>query len=295
MKRTARPRKNARQMETDAAAARPSRSRVPSVPAAEALRMLVRRGLRPRTLTPDLPFPPDIGDETADRLCALLRHYAFRLFLRGAIQRPDGFAPDDATPYVKGAAAGRFADGLVELGIATRLPDRRYQLARPAASFGPTLEWYLSRELHKRLAFDVVSGVKFHATGVGGDLDVVAAAEGKLVYLEVKSSPPKHLSDEEVRAFYQRVDLLRPDLTLFVMDTALRLSDKVIPMLHAGLARRPGEAVDAPTRIRREVWMLAPSVYAVNSRPDLMGNVALAIAEGLRARTPFTAARLSPS
>jgi hypothetical protein len=53
-------------------------------------------------------------------------------------------------------------------------------------------------------------------------LHVVAAAEGKLVYLELKSSPPKHLSDAEVSAFFDRLRVVRPDTTLFVMDAPLR-------------------------------------------------------------------------
>lgn len=248
--------------------------------------MLARRGLRPRIPKADLPFPPDFDDAAAERFSMLLRHYAFRLFLRGAIQRPDGFAPDAATPYVNGPVARRFADALVALGIGRQRPDGRYQLVRPAASFGPTLEWYLSRELERGLGFDVATGVQFHAPGVGGDLDVVAAAEGKLVYLELKSSPPKHLSDEEVRAFFDRVVVLRPDLTLFVVDTALRLSDKVVPMLHAQLTRRGSSGVAAPQRIKREVWMLTSHLYAVNSRPDLVANVALAIAQGFHALAP---------
>jgi hypothetical protein len=102
------------------------------------------------------------------------------------------------------------------------MADGRYPLARPATSFGPTLEWYVARELRCRLGFDTVAGVKVRARGVGGDLHVVAAAEGKLVYLELKSSPPKHLSDAEVSAFFDRLRVVRPDTTLFVMDAPLR-------------------------------------------------------------------------
>lgn len=216
----------------------------------------------------------------------LLGHYAFRLFFRGAIQKPEGFAADDATPYVKGAPARAFADALVALGVALPLPGDRYRLARPVSSFGATLEWYVARELAHRLCFDAVAGVKFSARGVGGDLDVVAAAEGKLVYLEVKSSPPKHLSEAEVKAFFDRLRVLRPDLTLFVMDTALRLGDKVVPMLMTELARRSGSMSPTPRRIAREVWALTPYLYAVNSQPDLMRNIGRAIAEGLTALAP---------
>jgi hypothetical protein len=279
-------RKTAREMEKEAAAATARQSRLPHVPGSEAARMLARRGLRPRAVRLDLPFPADLSGEAAERLLALLGHYAFRLFVRGVIQKAEGFAAEEATGYVKPAAACSFADALVDLGIAARMDDGRYHLIRGATSFGPVLEWYLARELERRFGFDVAVGVKFHATGVGGDLDLVAAAEGKLVYVEVKSSPPKHLSPDEVRAFFDRAGLLRPDVTLFVMDTALRLSDKVVPMLHAELTRRAGGVVVAPHRLKHELWALTPHVYAVNSRPDLMANVALALAEGLRSLAP---------
>lgn len=143
----------------------------------------------------------------------------------------------------------------------------------------------MARELRCRLGFDTVASVKFRARGVGGDLDVVAAAEGKLLYLELKSSPPKHLSDAEVSAFFDGLRVLGPDITLFVMDTALRLSDKVVPLLLTELSRRSGASV-TPRRIERELWALTPHLYAVNSTRDLMVNIGRAIAEGLVALAP---------
>jgi hypothetical protein len=114
----------------------------------------------------------------------------------------------------------------------------------------------------------------------------VAAAEGRLVYLELKSSPPKHLSEGEIASFFDRVRLLRPDITLFAVDTALRLSDKVVPMLAGELSRRRDGEVSAPRRVERELWALTPHVYAVNSKPDLVANIGRAVAEGLFALAP---------
>jgi len=256
------------------------------LPYGEALAMLARRGFRPTKARLDVPFPENLQEETAERLSELLGHYAFRLFLRGAIQKAEGFAPEEATQYLERAQAKACAESLVGLGLAERLSRGCYRLAWGAKSFGGTLEWYVARELNRRFGFDVASGVRLHARGVGGDLDVVAAAEGKLAYLELKSSPPKNLSVREVAAFFDRVRLLRPDLTLFVVDTALRLSDKVLPMLVAELERRRGETKLAPRRLERELWALTPHLYAVNSRPDLMANIGHAIAEGLLTLSP---------
>ncbi len=247
--------------------------------------MLRRRGLDPRPSAPDLPLDPSQDPALADAFAARLGHYAFRLFLRGAILRPRGFAPGQATRYLPAAKARAMAEDLVALGLAERLARGRYRLLRPPRSFGGTLEWWLGRELSARLGAAVATGVRSGAKGVGGDLDVVASAEGKLVYLEAKSSPPKHLREGEVGAFLRRVRALRPDVSLLVVDTALRLSDKVLPMLLAALARG-GRAPAPPRRVFRETFAVTPHLYAVNAREDLVENVCRAIAEGLRALAP---------
>ncbi len=271
----------ARDQERHAAEAPPPR-RTLLQPGGELLAMLVRRGFQPSLATLDLPFPPDVDEALAERIAERLGHYAFRLFLRGAILRRGIFSPAEASKYVEAARAAEMAEDLVALGMAAREEGGRYRLLHPVRNFGGTLEWYVARELRGRLGFDVAAGVKFHAPEVGGDLDVVAAAEGRLLYLEMKSSPPKHLAQDEVAAFFRRVRALRPHLTIFVMDTALRLSDKVLPLLQAEL----GPQAPEPRRVLREVWALTPYLYMVNAKQDLMTNVGIAIAEGWRALSP---------
>lgn len=253
----------------------------------EAMAMLVRRGfVEVSRAKLDLPFDPETHPAALqDRFAESLRHYAFRLFLRGAIQRPDGFLPDEASRFLSPEHSREMAVRLVELGLADQ-DGERYRLVHPPNSFGGTLEWYVGWELAQRLRFEVAVGVKFHAPGVGGDLDVVAAAEGRLVYVELKSSPPKHLSPPEVSAFYDRVRALRPDVTLFVVDTALRLGDRVIPLLDDVRRKRASAPVEPARRIERELWAITPHVFVVNARPDLFGNVARAIAEGMLALGP---------
>lgn len=271
--------------ELEQATARTRSPRARPRPTGEAVAMLVRRGFRPVASAPDLPFPPALDGPDADALADLLGHYGFRLFLRGAIQRSTGFAPGETTRYLESARALGFAESLVGLRLAERRPRGRFRLLHPARSFGGTLEWYVARELERRYGFEVAVGLKLGAPGVGGDLDVVAGAEGKLVYLELKSSPPKHLSEREVAAFFDRLAVLGPDLAVFAVDTALRLSDKIVPMLEAELRqRRPG--VSPVRRVERELWALTPHLYAVNAKPDLLGNLGRAIACGLRALAP---------
>jgi hypothetical protein len=277
-------RPTARELER-AAAARGGAPPAPPLQGGEALAMLRRRGLDPRPSVPDLPFPSDLDEALAERIARRLGHYAFRLFLRGAILARGPFRPATATRYVSPAQARAMADELVTLTLAETAGGGRYRLRSPPRTFGGTLEWWVGRELGRRLGFDVATGVRSGARGVGGDLDVVAAAEGKLVYLELKSSPPKHIAQGEVTAFFRRVRALRPDVAVFAVDTALRLSDKVVPMLAAAL-RHDGAPAPAPVRLSRENWALTPHVYTVNARQDLIDNIERAIAGGLLELSP---------
>jgi hypothetical protein len=279
-------RRSAEELEASAAAVRPQPKEL-LTPAfsGEAMAMLARRGLRPERTDRDLPFPNELDDRTADMLSEWLGHYAFRLFLRGAIRKADGFRPTETTRYLTKAQANGYSEVLASLGLAEKISRSCYRLKQAARSFGGTLEWYVGRELERRFGFDVATGVQLHVRGGGGDLDVVAAAEGKLVYLELKSSPPKNLSIAETAAFCERLSLLSPDIALFVVDTALRLSDKVLPMLVDEFRRR-GIAVPGPKRIAAQLWAVTPHVYAVNGSRDLMANIGKAIAAGLRALSP---------
>jgi hypothetical protein len=271
--------RTARELEETAARWSPPAPTPP--PGGEPLAMLVRRGLTPRPSAPDLPFPADLDEAAAERIAARLSHYAFRLFLRGAILARGPFLPAAATRYVDATQAGRMAVELVRLGIAEPAFDGRYRLRCPARTFGGTLEWWVGRALARRLRVDVATGVRSGAPGVGGDLDVVAAVEGKLVYVELKSSPPKHVSREELSAFVRRVRALRPHLAVLAVDTALRLGDKVLPQLAALVPRAA-----APVRLLRENFRVAPRLYVVNARQDLIENLCLVIADGLRELGP---------
>ncbi len=83
-------------------------------------------------------------------------------------------------------------------------------------------------------------------------------------------------------AFFARVRRLRPDVTVFAMDTALRLSDRVLPLLVAEL----GSGAATPRRIERDLWALTPHLYAVSAKADLVANVCRVVAEGLLALGP---------
>lgn len=267
------------------AAARAAPVGRPRAPASEPLAMLVRRGLEPRLSRPDLPFDLRLPEESLDAIASRLGHYAFRLFLRGAILAAADFLPAETSRYLGALQAEAMAEDCVALGLAERRLRGRYRLRKRARSFGGTLEWWVARELSARLCLEAEIGVRSGARGVGGDLDLVAAAEGKLLYVELKSGPPKHLTDAEVGAFLLRLRAVRPDVALLAIDTSLRLSDKVLPMIERALERSGGVEA-SPRRLLRETWAVTPHLYLVSAKESLIDNACRALAEGLRALAP---------
>jgi hypothetical protein len=116
----------------------------------------------------------------------------------------------------------------------------------------------------------------------GGDYDVVACAEGALIYAETKSAPPRQIAQAEVGAFLDRIDTLRPDVALFVADTTLRMRDKLVPLFAAETVRR---TLDWPAeRLEHETWRVGPEVYLVNADPDLARNLGCCLAAYYRGR-----------
>ena len=60
-------------------------------------------------------------------------------------------------------------------------------------SFGDTLEWLTAEILRRELGMEAVSRVRLENAAGGGDYDVIAGAEGALIYVETKSAPPRHV------------------------------------------------------------------------------------------------------
>jgi hypothetical protein len=218
-----------------------------------------------------------------ERHYALLGHYSYRLFLRDVLRHRTALRSADLTRYVTRRVAGRYLRFLVGAGMVVRVERGRYRVRDSRiVSFGGTLEWYVAEVLAREFDCLAAHGLRIRHLPPGGDYDVVACCEGELVYVETKSAPPRQITRQEVVAFLDRVDALRPNVALFLSDTTLRMRDKIVPLFAAEIDRR-GLGWQ-PTRLRREVWRVGPEVYLLNADPDLRGNVGLCLVAHFRAR-----------
>ncbi|MEE9219273.1 MAG: hypothetical protein V3U98_09430 [Acidobacteriota bacterium] len=248
---------------------------------AEVVRHLRQRGLEIKRSAPiHKTLLAALPARRAERFYHLFAHYGFRIFLRDLIRDRRRIRLAPLCRYVSRAQARSHLDTLVDLGILRRGRSGLRFVPAEVDSLGDTLEWYVAEVLRRVFAIPALWGVTLDSTPHGGDFDILALAGGRLAYMEVKSSPPKHVDESEVAAFLDRTLDLGPDLALFIEDSALRMKDKIVPMFESVLLERPRWSQFAsgrPQRLRDELFQIGGRIFIVNSDPDLVRNIGLCL------------------
>ncbi len=242
-------------------------------------------------------FPADADAAFLDTFYEWLKKYSFRLVVRDMIREAEGFTVEDLTRYCARAQCERYVEQAAGLGLIEQAGRGRWRLAAGARdSFGETLEWFVAELFHREFGCEAAWGITLRDTKHGGDYDVIAFVEGHLVYIEVKSAPPKHITTQEVGAFFRRVRALKPQMAIFFEDTELRMADKIMPMVEEVLAGEYGpSAADYPVvRLQDELFHINHALYIVNARPDVAGNFAVCMRDFLGTRARPTAPVLTP-
>lgn len=206
----------------------------------------------------------------------LLKKYSFRLFLRDLIKQKGNFSISDVTRYATKEVTGGYLKALKRMGLLEEKDDGYRINFNPVRSFGDTLEWFVSELLRREFCAQVMRGVKFSGRRVGGDYDIIARINGELCYVEVKSSPPRQVYDREVRAFLRRFLDLLPDVAIFLMDTHLRMKDKLVPMFDDAISELH-EIDGTMKRVEAECFSFEDRVFLVNSKPGIGYNIARVI------------------
>ncbi len=233
--------------------------------------ILRRRGFRIFRKEPseDLLIP---GVNFIDGYYAMLHKYSFRLFLRDIIRHQGFFTAEDVTKYTSLAVSNKYLDYLLDIGLIEMHSDGFSLARRPVKSFGETLEWYVAEIFRREFCTEAVWGVKFKRPGVGGDYDVIAKINGSLLYTEVKSSPPKQIFDTEVSAFLDRTHDLSPEISVFFMDTELRMKDKIVTMFEAELRKRH-EHPPQVVRMEKELFEISGRIFIINAKDSIVSNL----------------------
>jgi len=244
--------------------------------------ILKRRGFRvfkkepaDDLLVPDEPFLGSFFD--------MLHKYSFRLLLRDVIKHQDRFTLEEVTRYSTTRVIRSYLGYLRDIRLINEGAAGYVLSRRPVTSFGPTLEWYVAELLKREFGAEALWSVKFKRPKVGGDYDVLAKLDGSLLYVEVKSSPPKQVTESEVAAFLDRVDDLSPELSVFLMDTELRMKDKLVPMFEQELAKRSSEPPPV-LRLERELFHVQERIFIVNAKENIGRNISTVVARYVQGR-----------
>lgn len=250
--------------------------------------MLKMRGIRIFRKNPAdrLFFPSDVSGPSKTRFYEMMKKYSFRLTLRDMIKSQNEFRIQDLTHYCSPKVAKGYCDLLCEMGIILKHGRERYRTrVSPLYSFGPTLEWYISEMFKREFVSPAIYGVSLKKTRSGGDYDVMASWNQRLVYVEVKSSPPKGVEQGEISTFFSRLEDLVPEAAILFNDTQLRMKDKLVVMFEEELSRRYGKdskELYPVQRLLEELFHIGHRIFIVNSKKDVAENFGICLRDYLR-------------
>jgi hypothetical protein len=147
------------------------------------------------------------------------------------------------------------------------------------------LEWFIAGVFQREFASPAIYGVSVKNTPSGGDYDVMASWNQRLVYVEVKSSPPRGVERNEISTFFSRTEDILPEVAFLFNDTQLRMKDKLVVMFEEELERRYGresKMLYPVERLIEELFHVQNRVFIVNSKKDVVGNFQYCLKHYLR-------------
>jgi hypothetical protein len=251
-------------------------------------KMLKMRGINVfrKNPTDRLFFPPDLSPFYKNRFYEMMKKYSFRLVLRDMIKYQDGFRIQDLTHYCSSRVVQGYCHLLCEMGAILKNGRGKYRTCvSPLHSFGSTLEWFIAEVFKKEFVSPAIYGVSVKKTPSGGDYDVIASWNQRLVYVEAKSSPPKGVELNEISSFFSRMDDILPEVAFFFNDTQLRMKDKLVVMFEEELEERYGRESKALYPVERligELFHIQNHIFIVNSKKDVMENFQYCLKHYLR-------------
>jgi hypothetical protein len=250
--------------------------------------MLRMRGIRVfrKNPTDRLFFPSELSPSYKNQFYEAMKKYSFRLVLRDIIKHQDRFRIRDLTHYCSPRVAQGYCELLGEMGTTVKERGGGYRTrVTPLYSFGPTLEWFIAEMFKREFVSPAIYGVSMKKTPSGGDYDVIASWNRRLVYVEVKSSPPKGVESSEVKTFFSRIDDLLPEVAILFNDTQLRMKDKLVVMFEEELEGKYGREAKTLYPVERlveELFHVQHRIFIVNSKKDVVENFHICLKDYLQ-------------
>lgn len=131
---------------------------------------------------------------------------------------------------------------------------------------GVILEWFIAKAIKELLGMESKFAVKLKNLRLGGDIDVIARSGSKLIMIECKESPPNNVPVSELKAITKRVEALKPDYFIFVLDTTLSLKRNIIDNL-SWITK------SNPLYVKIGVYKFGENLFVINAKRDLIKNL----------------------
>ena len=232
--------------------------------------LLRLRGFRiyKREPADDLLLP---SEEFIDGFYEMMKRYSFRLFLRDVIKHQRNFRMENVTRYATAEVTGDYVEYLRGIGIIEEISGGFRLALGPIKSFGETLEWFLAEIFRREFETEAIWGIRFKRPKVGGDYDLISKVDGAILYMEIKSSPPKQIYQTEISAFLERVSDLSAEISIFFVDTELRMKDKIVAMFEEEFGR-----FDPPpkvVRMEKELFQIRDKIFIINAKDSISANI----------------------
>src|SRR4030042_3630393 len=202
----------------------------------------------------------------------MMKKYSFRLFLRDVIKHQIFFRLENVTRYATLEVTEDYLGYIRNIGIVEKSSYGFRLSLGPMKKFGETLEWFVAEIFKVEFAAEAIWGIRFKRPGVGGDYDLIAKVDGSILYMEIKSSPPKQIYQKEISAFMDRVSDLSPEISIFFTDTELRMKDKIVPMFDEELKKRHNSPLKV-TRMEKELFQIWDRMFIINAKDSIAANI----------------------
>jgi hypothetical protein len=202
----------------------------------------------------------------------MLKKYSFRLFLREVIKHQQFFKIEQVTRYATSEVTKDYVAYMKDVGLLENVSGDFRLAPEPVKSFGETLEWFVAKIFQEEFGAEAIWGIKSKRPNVGGDYDLIAKVDGSILYMEIKSSPPKQIHRNEITAFFDRVVDLHPEISIFLVDTELRMKDKIVLMFEDELR---GRYADPPEimRMEKELFQIWHKIFIINAKDSISNNL----------------------
>ena len=233
--------------------------------------LLKRRGFRIYKKEPseDLLLP---DDTFINSFYEMLKKYSFRLFLREVIKHQKFFKLEHVTRFATPAVTNDYLRYMIHTGLVGNASGGFKLLRGPIKSFGETLEWFIAEIFKVEFAAEAIWGIRFKRPRVGGDYDLIAKIDGAILYMEIKSSPPKQIYQQEISAFFDRLSDLSPEISIFFVDTELRMKDKIVLMFEEDVKKRHSQPQKI-VRIEKELFHIKDKIFIINAKDSITANI----------------------